>query len=149
MSQHRGVLELLLARGHDHEQPLGRGPASQVRHEPQRQLVGPVKVFQHEKQRVTGRQAHQEPGDRLEQAPVVDLGRQGMRGRRRDFWQQPRKLDAPGRTERLESLVVVVDLTHPQRVDDGTEQQDLVALVRPAQQHVSVASSRVGDQLLD
>lgn len=147
VAQQGGIGELLLARRDDDEQSLGWSPARQVRHQAQRQLVGPVQVLEYNEHRIAGRQARHQLGNRLEQTPVIDLGRQ--RRRVRDLGQQTSELNAPGWIERIEDFVVVVELRHPQRVDDRTEQENLVALVRSAQEHVRVAPMRVGDQLLD
>jgi hypothetical protein len=128
---------LLLARGDHDEQSLGRSPARQVREQAQRQLVGPVEILQHDEHRIAGRQTRQQRGDGLEQTPVVHGGRRQRGGGH--LGQQASELDAPGRVQRLEDLAVAVELRHAQGVDDRTEEEDPIALVRTEKVRSEVA----------
>ena len=65
-----------------------------------------------------------------------------------DFRQQAGQLGAAEGPERIEGIVVTLDLTTPQRVDDRAEEEDLVTLVRPAEKDSRLLPLAVGDELL-
>ena len=71
----RGLGQLLLPGGHHQQQPPRRDPARHEGQQPQRHLVCPVQVFQHQQDRLPRRQPFHKLGHALEEPELVVPGR--------------------------------------------------------------------------
>src|SRR5205823_6555356 len=119
------------------------------REETQREIVRPLEILEREEQRRAARELADERVDGLEQ-PDVALG--GDRRRRRaagELGEEPRELAVCRARSRAAFRDLRDHAAGAQRVDPRAERQDLLALVRAADEHARAVDGRGGGELFD
>ena len=143
------VGQLLFARGAHEEQGAGAQAPAHEREEAQAQLVRPVKILEHHDERASGGDVGDERVDDLEEPDGVFRDDLRLHARRAELRKEPDQLAAPGPREALEGLGLGQDGARAKRVHPGAKGQDLLGLVRAAEEDPATASTRLGGQLFD